>query len=374
MKRLLLYLILLWPLLLLSSQNRYQDNESCKECHDAIYEEYQSSYHSRGYFNDELHRRIADKVSGQKYDCATCHMPMANNIKALISGEARPDKSNKTQTDAVSCYFCHTIAYVKQAHRFNINIKARQAQGYKPTLYGRLQHPDATDKHSSVENPIYARKVCMGCHSHKLNENNVTIFRAMKKDQESLSCIKCHMPELEGGADKINKRVREKHASHRFLGIHDREMRAKSVDINITIDGKGLEIGLVNKMDHPLIIQSARAKYLVIEVIRNGKVIWKNFKKHPSEDTQGYFAVSFTRHGKKIIIPATATARATDNNLGARESRQLHYAVEGLRKGDIVKVSLYVKLAKDDCLKAIDLNDRSYNKPLLMLSREKVVP
>jgi len=371
LKRLAVYLLLVFPLLLISSQSKYQDNESCKECHDKIYEEYQASYHSRGYFNDELHRKIADKVSDKKYDCATCHMPMADNIEALISGEARPDKSNKTHTDAVSCYFCHTIAYVKNAHRFNINTKARQADGYKPTLYGRLDNPDDNDKHSSVKNPVYAKKVCMGCHSHKLNENNVTIFRAMDEKQNSLSCIKCHMPELEGGADKINKRARAKHASHLFLGIHDKEMRAKSVDINISSEEGQLRITLTNKMDHPLVIQSARTKYMVIRVIRDGKVIWKNFDTHPSEDRQSYFAASYKRNGKKILIPATATEQDVVNNLGARESKTFLYSVKNLKKGDVVEASLYVKLAKDDCLKAIDLNDTSYNEPLLMLRREK---
>ena len=373
MKKLTVYFLLLLPLLLAASQNKYQDNESCKECHDKIYEEYQSSYHSRGYFNDELHRKIADKVSGKKYECATCHMPMADNIEALVSGEARPDKSNKTHTDAVSCYFCHTIAYVKNAHRFNINTKARQADGYKPTLYGRLHNPDENDKHSSVENPVYAKKVCMGCHSHKLNENNVTIFKAMKEKQDSLSCIKCHMPELEGGSDKINKRARLKHASHQFLGIHDKEMRAKSVDMDVSSEGEELKITLVNKMDHPLIIQSARSKYLEIHVLRNGKVIWKNFDKHPSEDKKAYFAASFKRNGKKILIPATATAQDVVNNLAAKDSKIFVYHIKDLKKGDVVEVSLYVKLAKDDCLDAIDLKDRSYNDALLMKRVKKTL-
>ncbi len=366
MKQLFFILFLLFPLFLFSAKAKYLDNHSCNECHEKIYEEYQSSYHSKGYFNDELHRKIADKVSTERYDCATCHMPMADNIKALISGKARPDKANKTHTDAVSCYFCHTIAYVKQAHRFNINTKARQAEGYKPTLYGRLDNPDDSDKHSSIKNPVYGKKVCMGCHSHKLNDNNVTIFQAMDKDQDSLSCIKCHMPELEGGAEKMDKRARGRHASHKFLGIHDKEMREKSVDITIGSEADQLRITVENKMDHPLVIQAARVKYLEIKVLRGEKVIWKNFDKHPSEDTQGYFGTSFKRDGKKIIIPATATERDVVNNLGAKEVKTYIYSVEGLKKGDRVKVSLFVKLAKDDCLKALDLEDTTVNEPLLM--------
>jgi len=369
----LLVTMLLFSIFLFSAEAKYLDNHSCNECHEKIYEEFQSSYHSKGYFNDKLHREIADKVSKKKYDCATCHMPMADNIKELISGKARPNKSNKTHTDAISCYFCHTIAYVKKSHRFNINTKSLQADGYKPTLYGRLNNPDENDKHSSVKNPVYAKKVCMGCHSHKLNENNITIFKAMSDKQDSLSCIECHMPEVDGGAENMDKRARGHHVSHKFLGIHDKEMRSKSVDINISIEQHTLSIKIENKMDHPLIIQSARVKYLEIKLFRNGKEIWKNFDKHPSEDRDTYFASSYKKNGKKIIIPATATEHNILNNLDARDSKIFNYNIDEIDKADKVEVSLYVKLAKDDCLKVTDIKDSSLNKPILMKRMEHTI-
>ncbi|MBA1421345.1 MAG: hypothetical protein FAF03_11050 [Epsilonproteobacteria bacterium] len=350
---------------------KYLDNHSCNECHAKIYEEYQSSFHAKGYFNDTLHRKIADKVSMKKYDCATCHMPMADNLKDLLSGKARPDKFNKMHTDAVSCYFCHTIAYVKKAHTFNINTKARQAKNYKPTLYGRLDNPVKSDKHSSTSNPVYAKKVCMGCHSHKLNENNVTIFRAMqgkeknKKEQNSIGCIKCHMPEVSGGAEKIDKRTRGQHASHKFLGIHDVEFRKTGVDINISTTDKQLSITLTNKMEHPLIIQPARAKYLKIEIQHKGKVIWKNYAKEPSEDKQGYFAYSFKKNGNTVIIPAHAT-KGRVYNLEAKEKKTLLYNIPIVKKGDKVTVAFYVQLAKSDCAKVVNLSESNLTQPQLM--------
>jgi len=361
MKQIILLLLFFSSL----SHAKYMDNHSCQECHEKIYEEYQSSFHAKGYFNDTLHRKIADKVDNKKYSCATCHMPMANNLKDLLSGEARPDKNNKTHTDAVSCYFCHTIAYVKTAHKFNINTKARQAKNYKPTLYGRLNNPVKSDKHSSASNPVYAKKVCMGCHSHKLNDNNVTIFRAMDKKQNSIGCIECHMPEISGGAEKIDKRTRGHHASHKFLGIHDVEFRKKGVDINISTADKKLTVVLTNKMEHPLIIQPARAKYLKIEVLREDKVIWQNYMHKPSEDKQGYFAYSFKQEGEKVIIPAHAT-EGTVYNLEAKEKKTLTYAIPKLRSKDKVTVELYVQLAKSDCAKVVNLEDSNLTQPQLM--------
>jgi len=373
MNKFVFLLLFYIPVLIVSSQPKYYDSHSCKECHETIYEEYKSSMHSRGYFSDELHRKIADKVGKSKYDCASCHMPAADNIDDLISGKSRPDKGNKTHTDAISCYFCHTIAYVKKAHRFNINTKARQAKDYKPTYYGRLTNPDENDRHSSVKNPVYTKNVCKGCHSHKLNENNVTIFRAMDEKQDSESCVECHMPMIAGGAENMDKRARGRHVSHKFRGIHNDDMRKKSVDINISYSADKLHISIVNKMDHPLIIQPARAKYLKIRVLREGKVIWQNFKKDPAEDPQGYFALSFKREGRKIIIPATATEQGRVNNLAAREKRELEYRVPNLKKGDIIEVAMYVKFAKDDCMKEIDLDDNSFNSEILMKKIRKTL-
>lgn len=361
MKYILLFLLLFLSFL----EAKYLDNKSCNECHETIYEEYQSSFHSKGYFNDTLHRKIADKVSSTEYACARCHMPMADNIEALMSGEARPDKHNKTHTDAISCYFCHTIAYVKTAHKFNINTKARQAKNYKPTFYGRLQNPDKSDKHSSVSNPVYAKKVCMGCHSHKLNDNNTTIFRAMELKQDSIGCINCHMPEVSGGAEKMDKRARGQHASHKFLGVHDAAFRKTGVDINISMQKRKIIVTVHNKMGHPLIIQPARVKFFKIELIREGKVLWKNYSKAPSEDKQGYFAYTFKQEGKDVIIPAHAT-KSMVHNIHVKEKKILTYAVPELKENDTVIVGLYVQFAKSDCAKVVDLNETGLTDIQLM--------
>jgi hypothetical protein len=352
---------------------KYLDNHSCNECHEKIYEEYQSSYHAKSYFTDTLHRKIADKVSTKKYECAVCHMPMADNLKDLVSGKARPDPSNKTHTDAVSCYFCHTIAYVKKAHKFNINTKAKQAENYKPTLYGRLNNPDDSDKHSSASNPVYAKKVCMGCHSHKLNDSNVTIFRAMEEKQDSIGCIKCHMPEVSGGAEKMDKRTRGQHASHKFLGIHDAAFRKTGVDMNLSVKGNKLLVSLTNKMEHPLIIQPARVKFLKITVQREGKVVWSNYTKEASEDKQGYFAYAFKKSGHPVIIPATATDSSM-NNLAAKAHKVLEYEVPSLHKGDVVHVGLYVQFAKDACTKVISLDESHLTDEVLIKDVKMVVP
>ncbi|WP_201353664.1 multiheme c-type cytochrome [Hydrogenimonas urashimensis] len=347
----------------------YLTNKSCKECHEEIYDEYEHSYHSKTYFNDELHRKVADRASMKKYDCGACHMPAATNIDAMDQGKARPNPIHQEQKDAISCFYCHEIAYVKKAHKRNIIVLAKQAAGYKPTLYGSLENPDESDKHAMVKSPIYDRYVCMGCHSHKYNDHDLLIFQGMDEKQESKECIKCHMPYVRGGVEKMNKRARTKHRSHRFPGIHSRQMREKSVEMNVTASAGGDEIviKITNQMAHPLIIQAARMKYLDISIMRNGKTIWRNFKKSPYEDSKGCFVIEFTgKDGEPVVIPSKAYGYGFKNNLRAKESRSLHYKVSSLKRDDKIIVSMWAYLTKPSCWDTLQLKEKSLMEPYLM--------
>jgi hypothetical protein len=346
---------------------KYLSNKDCKECHEDIYYEYQSSYHSKTYFNDELHRKVANKASKKTYDCAVCHMPGATDIQALIKGKERPNKYEQEQEDAISCIYCHQIAYVKKSHNFNINVRTKNIEGYKPNMYGTLEDPDDSDKHAMLNNPIYEKNVCLGCHSHKRNKNDVLIFQAIKENQDTTKCIKCHMPLVDGGAEKDNKRGRLQHHSHTFAGIHSLEMMKKAVSFHIKTEKNKLFLTLKNKMPHPLIIQAARMKYLDIRIIHNKQEIWRNFKISPTEDKQGTFYIEFLDDtNKKVIIPSFAKKRGFVNNLDANETKTLLYNIPKIEQGDIIDVKLYVILAKPDCSKVITLKDPNLTKPQLM--------
>jgi len=348
---------------------KYLSNKSCKECHEDIYYEYQNSYHSKTYFNDELHRKVANKVSSKKYDCAVCHMPGADNLKELVNGEAQPSEYREKQKDAIGCFYCHQIGYVKKAHTRNINYLSKKPEGYKPSMFGSLEDPDDSDKHEMLNNPIYKKNVCLGCHSHKRNGHDVLIFDAMSDNQDSTECIKCHMPYTSGAVEKTNKKGRDEHRSHDFAGIHNSDMITKGIELSLDSSGNTIEVTIENKMPHPLIIQASRLKYLELTVTRNGKVIWKNFKKSPMEDKQGAFVTEFVDDkGKYVSIPAFAYGRGFVNNLKAKETKVLKYDGVSLKRGDVIKASFYVVLVKPSCLSVLDLKDKSLTKPRLMKS------
>ena len=346
---------------------KYLSNESCKECHEDIYYEYQSSYHSKTYFNDELHRKVANKVSSTSYDCGVCHMPGATNQKELASGKHSPSDKYEEQTDAVSCFYCHQIGFVQKAHTRNINYLSKKPAGFKPSMFGSLKNADDSDKHEMLNNPIYKKNVCLGCHSHKRNTHDVLIFDAMGDNQDSTECIKCHMPYSPGAVEKTNKKGRTEHRSHDFPGIHNMEMVKDAVEIKIETNANTIEITLKNKMPHPLIIQASRLKYLEITITRDSKVIWKNFKKSPMEDKKGAFVTEFLdKNDKFVSIPAFAFKRGFVNNLKAKEVRTIKYEVPSIKSGDVIKTSMYVILAKPSCSNELNLKDKRLTTPNLM--------
>jgi hypothetical protein len=118
-------------------------------------------------------------------------------------------------------------------------------------------------------------------------------------------------------------------------------------------------------MEHPLIIQPARAKFLKIALTRDNKVIWQNYNKEPSEDSQGYFAYRFKQDGKKVIIPAHASSGKV-YNLEAKETKMLKYTVPELEKSDKISVAMYVQFAKSDCAEVIDLKESKLTDAQLM--------
>jgi len=349
----------------------YMTNHDCKECHPEIYDEYESSWHAKGYFRDRFHHAAANHTPG--YDCARCHMPAAKEREMLARDEIEPKEERPEHSDAVSCFYCHQIAYVKAAHKANDIVLAKQAEGANPQLFGSLDNPDSSDKHAMVKSPIYDKYACSGCHSHKRNKNDVLIFRAMKEGDDSRSCIRCHMPTVSGGAEKMNKKSRTHHHAHTFIGIHDETMRAKGADITISPKNAGIDISLHNKMAHPFIIQPARVKYLDVRVLRDGKEIWRNFAKDPKEDVQAYFATEFLdANGTVVAVPYDAKKRGYVNNLDANETRVLHYDTPPLQKGDRIVVTLYAILANKRCVDALGL-DSSWNAPLFMKREEATV-
>lgn len=326
----------------------FEKSETCASCHSAIYEEWQSSMHAQSSIHkDNAHKAVFEKRSaalsakGESagYMCATCHMPMAENITDLISGNAQPDKTKWQEQEGTGCTFCHRIVEVvhgEQMNHYKLN---------KDAAYGTADPPPAAEKapHKTFKSEIMANgQVCMGCHSHLINSKGASIC-VMKEEGRGGNCITCHMPKTEG--TPTSDVLKETHLAHSMLGGHDNEMLAKAISLEGNVEGKGdkktVNITITNKITHSFpSTNPMRMAYLKVTALDDkGKKVWENFKKSPMEDKQALFFKTFKK-GDQVGVPSwEAEGTAFDTRIKAGEKRTISYT---LPKGKITTVKLAV--------------------------------
>ena len=360
--RWIISILLLWAV---SADAEYLDSESCNECHEKIYAEHvKSMHHKSSLFKDEVHRKMKEKVSKEKYSCALCHMPGTKNLASMIRGMEQPDEKDPRQTDGVSCFYCHQISRVYHGKTYNINFSSAK-HGEKPHFFANLDNPDSSDKHNSGKNEIYKNsEVCMGCHSHKENVHEIQVCNSLDQHGKTSDCIGCHMPKNPGGVENFNKRGRDEYATHKFLGIHSPEMVKKAVELKLDQKGNKVTLTIINKMGHKIITQPMRLKFVKTVISRDGKVIWSNFDKTPVEDKEATFIIVFKDSEGKPSLPGKAVGYRLNQNLEAMTSKEVTYAIDDLKKGDKVTSTWISYIISPKVAEKLQITDEELIKPI----------
>ncbi len=355
-------------LLIISLNGKYLDTKSCKECHEMIhYEHTTSMHHKSSLFKDEFHRKIKELTTPDKYDCALCHIPGADNLRDIMQGKIQPDEKDIKQQDGVSCFYCHQITKVLITKHRNINFFAYK-ENSKPKFFANVKSVDDTDKHtSSSTNEIYKNsQVCMGCHGKKYNKHGVQICSAVDEKGLTSDCIGCHMPKYAGGVTKTNKKGRLEYSSHEFLGIRDDDMIKKAVELKLSLlDNTSVELSIRNKMGHSIIMQPMRLKYVETKVLRDGNIVWTNFDKYPSEDKEATFTVLFEDTKKHRVFPPEATGYKFNSNLKANTTKKIIYKIPELKEGDTVVSQWVSYVVRPSLATTLKLTDKEVTKKYL---------
>ncbi|MEA3374557.1 MAG: multiheme c-type cytochrome [Campylobacterota bacterium] len=361
-------------LLSLNIQAKYYDSESCNECHEDIYYEHtKSMHHKSSLFADEVHRKMKETISKDKYACALCHMPATSNLAGIIRGIDQPNPNDKRQTDGVSCAYCHQISKIYHGKTYNINFSSAK-HDEKPTMFGNLERPDDSDKHHAEHNEIYKNsEVCMGCHSHKENVHEMQVCNTLDQHGKTSDCIGCHMPKAPGGNEKFNKRGRDEYATHEFLGIHSAEMVKKAVELKLAQKDDQVTLTIINKMGHKIITQPMRLKFVKTVVSREGKIIWSNFEKNPMEDKDATFAIVFKDSEGHPTHPGNAVAYKINQNLEAMGTKTVTYKINDLQKGDKVISTWVSYVIKPKIAKKMKLSDKALSEPMEGFSVKLIV-
>lgn len=354
---------------------KYMDSKSCGECHEKIYAEHvKSMHHNSTVFRDEVHKKVADISTKEgKYACALCHMPAATNLRNLLSGKEGPNERDVSHQDGVSCFYCHQINKIHTSKANNFNFSSYKSDE-KPKFFGNLNNPDFNDKHESADNPIYKNgEVCMGCHSHKENSHGVEVCNTKDEYDKTSDCISCHMAKKPGGAEKFNKRGRDEYASHEFSGIRSEEMVKSAVSLQLVHNDDVIKLIIQNKMGHAVITQPMRLKFVKTTLIREGKVIWSNFKESPLEDKEATFAVVFADENAEASMPAKARGYKINQNLKANRIKTVEYKIPALQSGDTVKSEYISYTVNPNIAKKLGLSDEKLSKPIYGDSKTLII-
>ena len=280
----------------------------------------------------------------QSYSCAKCHTPAASNLDALVTKNngVVPDANNSTQTEAVSCAYCHRIESIRHGRMMNRNVISKEDKSYFGSLKKHIESPFHKIKTDSAH--FNSGNVCIGCHSHKKNKFDMNVCSTnIKYELDSANCVSCHMPKVKGSVSNMYET--KEHTFHGFPGTHSHhDMLSRYVDMELKEGSDTFDIIIHNKSTHALSLHPMRVMQLRVKVTRDGKT--KEFKAKN-------FARIIGADGKPTP-PWFAKEEVKNNAIKGNEKRVISYNYT-LQKGDKVEVTLGYYLVNPKMLKGLGL-------------------
>jgi Cytochrome c554 and c-prime len=204
------------------------DSQICQTCHPSHYQEWSASMHA--YASDDpvfmaMNRRGQRETGGSLGDfCIKCHAPVALR-EGLTHDGLNLDQVPRTHK-GVTCYFCHSIDSVTDAHDNPLTLARDGA------MRGPIADPVANQFHQSRYSKLLdssrtdAAGACGSCHDI-VNQKGTAIERTFAEWRGSLfastqvgqGCGGCHLPGREGmPAATSSDRLRRVH-DHRMPGV-----------------------------------------------------------------------------------------------------------------------------------------------------------
>lgn len=206
------------------------DPESCGACHQAQFEDWKTTIHSKSIGPGLLGQTptLLRSDPDTAVMCYTCHAPLAEqqDITEGAGGFNRnPVFDVPLQKKGLTCAGCH----VRNHQRFG-----------PPKPDGSLEGdiaPDQAPHGGATRTPAFERaEFCMGCHQFgederslngKLLENTYNEWKSSTYAERGVACQQCHMPERR----------------HVWRGIHDPEMVKRGVTFELRTSKPRYDIG-----------------------------------------------------------------------------------------------------------------------------------
>jgi len=346
----------------------FEDPATCEPCHKAIYDEWKGSMHANSSkLSDPVHGAVheafvkAMKAKGAQagYFCGSCHMPTADNLSALMKGEAAPDAANPTNARGVTCSFCHKVDSLVEGERFNT---------YKVTEGIKGATEKSAAPHGEVRSEfVSSYQMCLGCHGALMNGKGSVVC---SMQEEGISdCLACHMKDVPGAPAEGSSRTT--HRAHLLPGGHDEATLKAGAKVELGVELGRLIVNLKNPNPHYFpSTNPMRVAYVKVEVFdAAGGLLYTNFVKDPSEDPKGMLVKLF-KAGDKMGVPSwDAEGVGKDTRLAPNESRAIVYQLP--ERAAKAKVGLYYRFVPAMAIEKFNIPaDGVVEKPRLVSEAE----
>lgn len=179
----------------------FTSSQQCRECHEEVFAEWESSQHAQSWTNPDV-RALSDDFANT--NCIDCHAPRPIFDTGLAN---RPLPRNSRRVEGVDCIACHLLPDGRIAGTVD-----RPAAPCRPTATTELQREE----------------YCAVCHDQHLT---VQQWLASEWPSRGMGCIECHMPLRDGDPNRGR--------DHRCLGGHDLPLVQSAVELRgVMEDGR----------------------------------------------------------------------------------------------------------------------------------------
>ncbi len=250
--------------------------ETCKPCHEEIYNQWRESYHARSIHEPTFRAMLTifayntrgtnPEVWGPNYEfCFNCHAPevKVKNNAAELARQIR--NGEKITSEGITCTVCHSIEWVTDIPDPNVPV----AFDVGPTPPYHKVKKTALFEQSVLCSPCHDYNNPYAVVAHQVYKSDpgvtgvpcCTVNRDWKKTsyaQKGITCQSCHMREEQqvvqlSGFDKFKNmlyaltgltRYRDdrRRVSHTFPGGRSEEMLKRAVKMEIEAESAGDDI------------------------------------------------------------------------------------------------------------------------------------
>lgn len=184
-----------------------RDNASCRQCHPAVWREWEASYHARAFSDPNV--QAAFQHFGNDRKCQSCHAPRP----ILVAGVEAPAELRRERPESgVTCLSCHEMPDGR-------GVAARRTIADAPCR--PVEHADLTDS-----------RLCGVCHESIFED-----WRQSRYAADGKTCRGCHMPDEPG---------RSGGRSHLCLGGHDAATVRLGATMECRREGEELVVSVTN--------------------------------------------------------------------------------------------------------------------------------